>query len=483
MKNYLVFDIGTGNTRVALVNSENVFIGMETFENEYLIDNNYEDAQYFVPTAWRTKICTAAKKLLEEHPRVKISAITSSGARQSIVLIDRNGEEFYGLPNIDNRGKLWVKTLPKKEEISNTSGRWVTEDFAAAKLLGFKKMYDEQYENIYSFTSLSEWIAYIFTNELCIEPSQACETQLYDIDTWGWSKSLVDYFDLNDLQLPKVIQGGSVLGSICEEMKNYLGISYDIPFIVGGADTQIAILGAGIKNGDIGIISGTTSPVVCVVNERISSRKTICWTDCFVGSRTYMIETNPGVTGLNYQRSRKLLFDGVGYEKLESELSQVKSIKCIALFSSLDFENARSFQHGGFLLHPPLSTDFSCIDMLYAIVADIACSIYYQCLNLSRSIASHNNYILGCGGGFQSAMLCQHLANLTQKELWLSDGFSQASSIGCVKLCSKALKVENNQKSGEYIVYKPNKEKLIHTYYSLWCDYRKKLTAEECNIC
>ncbi len=483
MKNYLIFDIGTGNTRVSLVSSSNDLIAVKTFENQYKVDNNYEDAQYFDPKEWKSSILSVTKELLAEYSDIKISAISSTGARQSVVLIDNNGEEFYGLPNIDNRGKAWVREIPCQDLIAAISGRWVSEDFVAAKLLGFKKIYKDRYKCIDTFTSLSEWIAYIFTKEICIEPSHACETQLYDINNWEWSKDLMHYFGLYGFRLPKIMRGGSILKYISDDMKKYLGISYDIPFVIGGADTQVAILGAGIQVNDIGIISGTTSPVVCMLDNKPSRENEKWWTDCFVKDFTYMIETNPGVTGLNYQRSKKLLFDEISYEELEDRLREVKSIKCVALFSSLDFENARSFRNGGFLLRPPLSSDFSRIDMLYAIVADIACAIYYQYLNLVHSISLNKNYILGCGGGFQSSILCQHIANLTQRELRLIDGFAQSSTLGCVRLCSQAVGEMEVTNEGKEIIYKPNEEKLIHEYYNLWCDYRKNLIKEGRDVC
>lgn len=479
-KHYLIVDIGTGNSRVCIIDSLGTIIAIKTFENAYYIDELYEDAQYFSPSYWKTKILGLCKDIIQEHKHLKIDAISSSGARESIVLIDAKGDDFYGLPNIDNRGKAWMHEITNRSMIYKKTGRWVTEDFPAAKLLGLKKKRREIYNQMQTFTSLSEWMGYVFTNINCIEPSQACETQLYDMETKSWSNELISIYGFDGIEMPMIKKGGTRLANITEEMKAFLEVSYDIPFIVGGADTQVALYGANIQVGDIGIVSGTTSPIVTLLNEKFYDKEERCWTDCFVGSDAFQVETNPGVTGLNYQRIRNLLFENVSYADLEAGLKEVTTIKCTASFSSLNFEKACSYNVGGFLLRPPFSADIHRIDLAWAIVGDIACSIYYQYLQLNKTISLHNKYILGCGGGFQSDMLCQHIADLTGKELKLPKSFQQASILGCMKLCNTYHAIED-ERIDEYITYKPKDASLVHTYYKLWNRNREKMNVEDNN--
>lgn len=180
MKHYMIVDIGTGNSRVALVREDGALICVKTFENIYYIDEAYEDAQYFDPSFWKRNILGLCREIIHMYPNITIDAISSSGARESIVLINRKQEDFYGLPNIDNRGRAWMAEI-QKDGIYEKTGRWVTEDFPAAKLMGLSKRRKEIFDQVQTFTSLSEWIGYVLCGKLAIEPSQACETQLYDI--------------------------------------------------------------------------------------------------------------------------------------------------------------------------------------------------------------------------------------------------------------------------------------------------------------
>ena len=44
MKHYLMVDLGTGNSRVALVDSDGGILGLRTYTNVYHRDSAYEDA-------------------------------------------------------------------------------------------------------------------------------------------------------------------------------------------------------------------------------------------------------------------------------------------------------------------------------------------------------------------------------------------------------------------------------------------------------
>lgn len=475
MKHYLIIDMGTGNSRVALVNQNGEIKDIESFENRYYVDSLYVDAQYFSPDYWQERILSAMKSVIDRNRDLQVDAISSSGARQSCVLIDKKGNNLIGLPNIDNRGKAYIGEIQNKVEIYHKTGSWVTEDCIASKIYGLRKCHEDIYKKASTFTSLSEWVGYFLTGILCIEPSQATETLLFDLDSRKFSGDLIQRFGLEDLNMPVCQKAGTSIGTIKEDIKKALDIDYDIPFVVGGADTQIALKGAGMQVGDVGIVSGTTSPVVTLISEKYTDEELRCWTGLGLKGEGYQIETNPGVTGLNYQRIRNLLFEKVSYDDLEYALEQIQEIKCVAFFTSLDFENARGYPTGGFFMKPPFNQDFHREDMAWAIVADIACAIYHQYRQLISMTGNQKETILCCGGGFQSKMLCQHLANLTQKSLRLPKNFQQASVLGGAMVCNDFYKIKSLLDEKE-LLFEPDKEQtLIHEYYRKWERHRNRI--------
>lgn len=464
---YLIVDIGTGNSRAALITAQGNILDIETFENYYYRDPAYEDAQYFIPKEWENMIIGAVQKLIKANRNVKIQAITSTSARESIVLFNKQGQAFYGLPNVDNRGKQWIDKIGKSGEIYKKTGRWLSEVFSASKLLGLSKVHKDTFMEIDCITSLSEWVGHLFTGKIVIEPSQACETQLFDIKKWGWSQSLCNAFEINPAILPKIKAAGQSIGKVKTEFKDMLGLQENIPFIIGGADTQTAVMGIDIEEGDMAVVSGTTSPVVTLSKTKFYDDRQRCWTDCYIDGCGYQVESNAGVTGLNYQRIKKIFFEDIDYDLLEKKMGEKESIKCVATWGTLIFSENRSLYNGGFYMPAPLDAGCDKYDFALAVIADIACAIFQQYSNLCDMIPHNKDYLLGCGGGFQSGMLCQLLSDLTGKDLIIREGFCQASLLGCVKICNAYYGISSERKQVEK-VYKTRKKSIIEDYYVKW---------------
>lgn len=478
--NYLVVDMGTGNSRVGLVGADGTIWGIRNYENQYYKDKQYEDAQYFLPEEWEENLMNGCKELVKEFPEHPVRAITSSGARESIVLYNKEGKTYLGLPNIDNRGREWMNEIEDQTFIYDKTGRWVTEDFPAAKLMGYRKKYPEEFEKITKITSLSEWVGELFCGRLVIEPSQACETQLFDIETREWSERLCKDYGIPMDILPEIAKAGDSLGKIKKEMADKIGLNEDVEFIVGGADTQIALKSVGMDVGDVAVVSGTSSPVATITDYKYYDKQERCWTDSNLGGDTYQVETNPGVTGLNYQKIKNFLFPDTSYEELETEMAKQTEYLCTASFSSLYFSEKRSLKKGGFIMKSPFDATLKPIHLIWAVVADIACSIYVQYQSLCEMIRHDKDYILGCAGGFQSKMLCQHLADLTGKKLVVREGFSQASINGCLKICNAYYGITSEKKSEQAeMVYTPKDGSLIQEYYQEWLNNREMLNPKE----
>lgn len=276
--------------------------------------------------------------------------------------------------------------------------------------------------------------------------------------------------------LPEIAKAGDSLGTIKKEMADELGISNDAEFIVGGADTQIALKSVGMGVGDVAVVSGTTSPVATITDYKYYDKQERCWTDSNLGGDTYQVETNPGVTGLNYQKMKAFLFPDTSYEELEEEMAKQTEYLCTASFSSLYFSEKRSLKKGGFVMKAPFDATMKPIHLIWAVVADIACSIYVQYRSLCEMTGHEKEYILGCAGGFQSKMLCQHLADLTGKKLIIRDGFSQASINGCLRICNAYYEIESEKEAEQAeTIYTPKEDSLILKYYKEWLKNRQML--------
>ena len=182
------------------------------------------------------------------------------------------------------------------------------------------------------------------------------------------------------------------------------------------------------------------------------------------------------MTGLNYQRMKDGFLPDISYEDLELAYDRKEDFGCTASFSSLLFYEKRPLRNGGFFMNSPMRKAPDRIDMGWAMLADIACSVWEQLRRLLEIADVQPERILGCGGGLRSRNLCRMIAELSGKEIVLKDGFEQATLLGLVKICNAALGETEHPGSGERII-RPGESRLIKEYHAVWLKNRMQMNA------
>lgn len=469
---YLIVDIGTGNARVAVCGIDGEILSIKRENVHYETDSQYEDSIFFNPEELWSQILRLSKEALQESGDIQINAVTATSQREGIVITDKEGKSLLGMPNIDHRGRKWEVDLKDKDLVYNLSGRYPTSLFSAFKLVGVREVYPELFERISCFMSISDWIQFQFSGIEGYEHSQASETLLYDVEQKSWSKALLDQFGLSADILPELKDAASVLGPIKSEVAKELGISSTALIVVGGGDTQLAIRSMEPSANDVVIVSGTTTPIIKIVDsyEKDSEQRT--WTSRHIDADNFILEANAGVTGLNYQRLKEIFYPNEGYDIIEKELEDATYSQCVASLGSLIADEEEPLTKGGFIFNAPVSHQLTRGSFVFAILWDIACSIYENYKFLCAVSPHQESYIWACGGGVESRKLRQFIANLFGKSIKIRDTFRQASVLGGVFICNDALGVKNESPELLEEIHPQNHEE-FEKLYQEWKNARK----------
>src|SRR5699024_10243744 len=102
------------------------------------------------------------------------------------------------------------------------------------------------------------------------------------------------------------------------------------PFIKGGADTQLALKATQPDLGDVVIVSGTTTPILQIVDNYYTDTKARCWINKHIENDNFLVEPNADVTWVHYQRLKNLFFPDRSYEEMEDEVLALKTPNSIA---------------------------------------------------------------------------------------------------------------------------------------------------------
>ncbi|GAB3706407.1 FGGY-family carbohydrate kinase [Spirosoma flavus] len=436
---YLIIDVGTGNVRVAVAKPDGQILHVEREDVRYERDSHYPESIYFDPEQTWGQVLRLAKTALTNVGNVVIRAVTATSQREGIVVVNRDGQSLIGMPNIDHRGREWENDIADKDWVYSLTGRYPTSLFSALKLVGLRQRRENIWQNVITFLSISDWVQYQLSGIAGYEHSQASETLLYDVAAKRWSTDLCATFSIDTSLLPPLVASGTVLGKIHESIAAELGITSEALVVVGGADTQLAIRSTQPSVDDVVIVSGTTTPITQIAAHYITDSQQRTWTSRHTDADSFILEANAGVTGLNYQRLKEIFYPNEAYETIEQEVIASEQSQCVAALGSLLADEKMPLIRGGFLFNTPVSHQLTRGDFVFATLWDIACSIYENYKSLCQVSPHSLDYIWACGGGVQSRVLRQYLANLTRKNIIIRDTYRQASVVGGVFVCNQAL--------------------------------------------
>jgi len=436
---HLIIDIGTGNARVAVVSPGGELLGIHRENIIYHKDGHYPEALYFDPAQLWEQVCRIASCAAKKAGDITVLAVTSTSQREGIVLLDKKGNSLIGLPNIDHRGREWESMIADQSRVYQLAGRYPGSLFSVMKLHGIRRRREDIWRQLDSFTSISDWIGYKLSGIVGYEHSQASETLLYDVARKCWSDELCDLYQMERALLPKLVDSGTVLGIMQPDAAEMLGVSREARVVVGGGDTQLAVMGAYPDTDDVVIVSGTTTPVIKLTDCYITDRQERTWTGRHIDAGSFMFEANAGVTGLNYQRLKEIFYPNESYDVIEKELSELRDFQCIASLGSLLADEKTPLTKGGFIFDAPVSHQLTRAGFVWATLWDIACSIYEN-YNTLYSVSAHNkDYVWACGGGMESHTLRLFIAGLTGKKVLMRGNYRQSSAVGGSILCNRAL--------------------------------------------
>lgn len=480
-KGYLIIDIGTGNVRVAVTDEACNILHLERDNVRYVKDELYPDALYFDPDGLWQQIVTMTRKAVQCLPEIAVQAITASSQREGIVLIDTDGTSLIGLSNHDHRGREWEDIAADKHYVYTLTGRYPTSLFSALKLVGIKNRRPEIYNRLSKILSISDWAQYQLCGIEGYEHSQASETLLYDVAGKCWSDELCAIYGISKTVLPALTSSGAILGKIKPVYAEQLNISPDAVVVAGGADTQLAIKSTQPSVDDIVIVSGTTTPIAKIVSAYITDHRERTWTNRHIDADNFILEANAGVTGLNYQRLKEIFYPNESYEVIEKELRESPKSGCVASLGSLVAEERHPITKGGFIFDTPVSHELTRACFVRATLWDIACCVKEN-IEILCSVTEHvPDFVWGCGGGFQSKLLRQFIADLTGKKVLIREGYQQSSVVGGALVCSEALGLKTTLETAIEEVL-PQSDKNEAFLYKEWKDVRngyKQRLAEE----
>ncbi len=442
----IIFDAGTGGGRCSIFDSNGRQIISEYREWRYTTSLSHSPyAREFDADMFYNIMADAAgtASIKAGIAPGDVAAISATSQREGCVLLDKDGLPIYAGPNMDWRAVDEAEYLAATygDRIYEFSGHWPHAMFPACRLHWFRKNDPELYGRAHRLLMINDWIIYCLTGRCCSEPSNAGETMLFDIVEQEWNWDFIDELNLPRHLPAPIAKPGTVLGGLTPEAAERIGLLPGTPVIVGGADTQMALVGSGaIDDSASCAVSGTSTPVMAPIDYPVLDSERRTWTGCHVIPGLWVLEGNAKGTGVVYRWFRDEFFGpDVPFDSVNRLVRQIPA-GCDGLLAFLGSGICQTpdmpFPIGA-LIGLESSYEKTCATRARigrAVLEGIACAVEGNVRQMNEILASSRPFYM-CGGGTRGGVLTEIMASIHEAPVFVNT-VEEATSLGAAMIAS-----------------------------------------------
>ncbi|MEM9834967.1 MAG: gluconokinase [Bacteroidota bacterium] len=152
-------------------------------------------------------------------------------------------------------------TQKQKRALLRRTGTPVHPMSPLVKLRYLHATQDASRKRMHYVSDLKSYLVHQWTQDgLCLDSSLVSATGLYGLKPQSWDQEALQLAKITEAALPKVLSPTTRLRWRTEVMEQ-LGISTDVPLVIGGSDGCLANLGSKLQPGEIALSIGTSGAV------------------------------------------------------------------------------------------------------------------------------------------------------------------------------------------------------------------------------
>ncbi|MFI5282511.1 MAG: autoinducer-2 kinase [Candidatus Dormibacterales bacterium] len=317
----LALDAGTGSCRAVLFAVDGRQVAMAQREWSHRAVEGVPGSQAFdTATNWPL-IAECVRQAIAQSgaDASSIQAVSTTSMREGMVLYDRSGREIWACPNVDSRSGAEATELVQSGEadrIYRQGGDWVAIT-SPARLRWIQRHEPKIFKSAAHLTMLADWITNRLTGEFVTDPSIGSSSGMFDLSKRTWSSEILALCGMRPEVFPPVLEPGAVAGAVSTAAAEATGLKAGTPVVVGGADTQLGLVGIGVVDpGQFTVIGGTFWQQTIGLSTAMIDPEARLRTLCHALPGQWMMEGIGFYCGLSMRWFRDAFCD---LEKLEAE--------------------------------------------------------------------------------------------------------------------------------------------------------------------
>lgn len=440
-------DAGTGSCRAVVFDAGGRRIGLAQEEWTHLPEPGVPGSQVFdTRTNWGLAVACVRRAVDAAGVGSDgVAAITATSMREGIVLWDGEGEELWACPNVDARAGEEATELVASgaaEEIYARAGDWVAIT-SPARLLWLRRHRPGLLEGATAVGMLSDWLVARLCGRHLTDPTAGSSSGLFDLAARTWSPELLALLELDPAIFPDVVAPGTPAGTLTPAAAGALGLDPDTVVCVGGADTQLGLMGIGqLEPGSFTAVGGSFWQHAAIVPEALIDPDGRLRTLCHAFEGQWMLEGIGFWSGFVLRWFRDAFCPDLGsFSALEAPAAEIPpgAHGVFGLFSNV--MNARRWTHAapGFLgfdiADPARSGRRECVRAIQEAGAYVAHA--HQAI-IEEVTGTRFGSVVLTGGAARSAVWPQILADVTGLPVRVPE-MEESTALGAAVLAGEAV--------------------------------------------
>lgn len=491
-------DAGTTGVRCMIVNHTGKTLGISRKKWSYSTPPSLEIAKEFSPSEF-WKLTSIVVRSAIKNSGIKLSelkSVATTSQRHGFVLLDSNGIELHGGPNIDARGAMTQYLVDESlgESYHEITGCWPPMMFAPSRLSWFEEEEPEIFEKIAHLLPISDWLTFRLSGVYVTDLSSASATGFLDVRSSTWSEEVTSALNTDVSILPEIRKAGEVIGEVTPEASKKCGLPKGLPVVQGGADTHCALLASDSAVGEITVIAGSTAPVMMILDSHLCVPDQKIWTGTHMKVGQWVLESNATLTGAILEWAVRLLCERAEnpekcaqstFEQLDAIVNGISPGSDETLFALgprvMDCQKITDISQALMMFPQPALPQVTPLDssrMIHAVLENIAYAIRGNVEQLE--VYGKSSGVKTIGGMSRSETWPQLLANILNRPVSTTiqfEGSLMGAAICAATGAGYHPSIDDSVKA--MVTWRPTyqpdeRSKLYDRYYSKWNELRSE---------
>ncbi len=260
---YLGLDLGTSGLRAILVDGEGSVVAAS--DQVYPVAHPSSGWSEQNPADWIAATERALDDLRSRDPKAlaALRAIGLSGQMHGATLLDAADQVLR--PAIlwnDTRASQEAAAMDADPAFRAISGNIVFPGFTAPKLAWVKTHEPEIFGKVAMVLLPKDYLRWWLTGEHVSDMSDSAGTSWMDVGKRTWSAQLLDKAGMRADQMPRLVEGSEVSGTLRKALAERWGLSAGVKVVGGGGNNSASACGVGCFDEGDGFVSLGTSGVL-----------------------------------------------------------------------------------------------------------------------------------------------------------------------------------------------------------------------------